>query len=165
MVTKEVVLVQIDFIDETELVENDLIKLLEDVLQYAANEENIEESAEMSVTIVDDETIKQINADYREKDYATDVISFALEEQGEGELDIVGDDLPVHLGDIVISFDRAKAQANEYDHSLNRELAFLSVHGLLHLIGYDHETKADEKAMFQKQESILQSFGLKRNET
>ncbi|MDQ0158660.1 rRNA maturation RNase YbeY [Alkalibacillus salilacus] len=156
---------QIDFIDETELVENDLIKLLEDVLQYAANEENIEESAEMSVTIVDDETIKQINADYREKDYATDVISFALEEQGEGELDIVGDDLPVHLGDIVISFDRAKAQANEYDHSLNRELAFLSVHGLLHLIGYDHETKADEKAMFQKQESILQSFGLKRNET
>ncbi|WP_167264211.1 rRNA maturation RNase YbeY [Alkalibacillus sp. S2W] len=158
-------LVQIDFIDETELVENDLIKLLEDVLQYAANEENIEETAEMSVTIVDDETIKQINADYREKDYATDVISFALEEQGEGELDIVGDDLPVHLGDIVISIDRAKAQANEYNHSLNRELAFLAVHGLLHLLGYDHETKADEKAMFQKQESILQSFGLKRNET
>ncbi|NIK13354.1 putative rRNA maturation factor [Alkalibacillus almallahensis] len=156
---------QIDFIDETELVENDLIKLLEDVLQYAANEENIEETAEMSVTIVDDETIKQINADYREKDYATDVISFALEEQGEGELDIVGDDLPVHLGDIVISIDRAKAQANEYNHSLNRELAFLAVHGLLHLLGYDHETKADEKAMFQKQESILQSFGLKRNET
>nr|WP_208379707.1 rRNA maturation RNase YbeY [Alkalibacillus almallahensis] len=142
-----------------------MIKLLEDVLQYAANEENIEETAEMSVTIVDDETIKQINADYREKDYATDVISFALEEQGEGELDIVGDDLPVHLGDIVISIDRAKAQANEYNHSLNRELAFLAVHGLLHLLGYDHETKADEKAMFQKQESILQSFGLKRNET
>ncbi|MET3682448.1 putative rRNA maturation factor [Alkalibacillus flavidus] len=156
---------QIDLIDETEKVQDDLIQLLHDVLQYAAQQEAVDDAAEMSVTLVDDETIQQINADYRGKDYATDVISFALEEQGEGEMDIIGDDIPVHLGDIVISIDRAEAQADEYNHSFEREFAFLGVHGLLHLLGYDHETETDEKAMFHKQETILQSFGLKRDET
>jgi probable rRNA maturation factor len=90
------------------------------------------------------------------------VISFALEETTEGEVEIVGDDIPVVLGDIIISVEKAKEQAEEYNHSFERELGFLAVHGLLHLLGYDHMTEQDEKEMFQKQEEILGEFNLGR---
>lgn len=86
-----------------------------------------------------------------------------MQEQGEGEVAIIGDEIPLLLGDIVISIDKAKEQAEDYGHSLERELGFLAVHGFLHLLGYDHQTQEQEQKMFQRQEEILNEFGLKRS--
>lgn len=152
----------IDMADETELLTEEQLEMVETLLQFAADAESIAQDAELSVTFVDNEKIKEINRDYRSKDQATDVISFAMEEQGEGEVSIVGVDMPPVLGDIIISVPRAAEQAEEYGHSFTRELGFLAVHGLLHLLGYDHMTEEDEKKMFGKQKEILDAYGLKR---
>ncbi|WP_188206190.1 rRNA maturation RNase YbeY [Alkalibacillus aidingensis] len=155
---------QLELIDETGSVTEQQQNLLKNVLELAAKRESVEPNAEVSLTFITDEEIKEINRDYREKDQVTDVISFALEEHTEDELVVQGEDIPIHYGDIVISIDRAYAQADEYNHSIDRELAFLAVHGLLHLIGYDHQTKEEEQMMFSKQEEILNEYGLKRHE-
>jgi len=152
----------IDLNDESQYLTEEQKTLLEDLLELAAREEGIEEEAELSLTLTDNENIREINRDYRGKDQPTDVISFALEEEGEGETGIVGADMPRVLGDIIISFDRAQEQAAEYSHSLSRELGFLAVHGFLHLLGYDHMNDQDEKKMFGRQEEILGAFGLER---
>ena len=156
-------ILNIDFLDETGIVADEHMELVEKLLQHAAKEEGIEEGSEVSVTFVDNEAIHEINRQYRDKDQPTDVISFALEELGEGEIEIIGDDIPRVLGDIIISTDRTKEQAEEYGHSFERELGFLAVHGFLHLLGYDHMTEEDEKVMFGKQDIILSSFGLSRD--
>lgn len=153
----------IDFLDETAAVNAEHEQLVQAILQHAAKHENITGEAELSVTFVTNEAIREINRDYRGKDQATDVISFALEEMGEGEVAILAEGMPRILGDIIISIDRTREQAAEYNHSFERELGFLAVHGLLHLLGYDHMNEADEKVMFGKQDAILQSFGLERN--
>jgi probable rRNA maturation factor len=152
----------IDFIDETNEITEEQINLLEQLLNTAANGENVRDGAEVSITFVDNEKIREINRDYRGKDQPTDVISFALEEMGEGEIEVIGVDLPPVLGDIIISVPKARQQAEEYGHSFMRELGFLAVHGFLHLLGYDHETEEEEKVMFAKQEEILEKYGLKR---
>ncbi|WP_044894759.1 rRNA maturation RNase YbeY [Bacillus alveayuensis] len=152
----------IDFIDETNEVTDEQMKMIEKLLNYAAEVENVQDGAEVSVTFVDNEKIREINRDYRGKDKPTDVISFALEEMGDGEIEIVGAEMPPMLGDIIISVPKAREQAEEYGHSFMRELGFLAVHGFLHLLGYDHETEEEEKEMFSKQEQILETFGLKR---
>jgi probable rRNA maturation factor len=152
----------IDFIDETNEVTDEEMKMIEKLLNYAAEVENVQDGAEVSVTFVDNEKIREINRDYRGKDKPTDVISFALEEMGDGEIEIVGAEMPPMLGDIIISVPKAREQAEEYGHSFMRELGFLAVHGFLHLLGYDHETEEEEKEMFSKQEQILETFGLKR---
>ncbi|EZP76193.1 metalloprotease [Parageobacillus genomosp. 1] len=152
----------IDFIDETNGVTEEQIKMIEQLLNYAAEIEDVPQGAEVSVSFVDNERIRAINRDYRGKDQPTDVISFALEEKGEGEIEIIGADVPPLLGDIIISIPKAKEQAEEYGHSFMRELGFLAVHGFLHLLGYDHQTEEDEKTMFSKQEEILKHFGLTR---
>ncbi|MCR3891142.1 rRNA maturation RNase YbeY, partial [Bacillus paralicheniformis] len=85
------------------------------------------------------------------------------EEDGEGEIEIIGADMPPVLGDIIISADKAREQAEEYGHSLMRELGFLTVHGFLHLLGYDHMTEEEEKEMFTKQKDILNRYGLSRS--
>lgn len=151
----------IDFIDEAEIATPAAIELVKKVLTYVAEQEGIEKDAELSISFVSDEEIQEINRTYRGKDQPTDVISFAMQEQGEGEIQIVGEDFVI-LGDIIISMDRTKEQAAEYGHSFERELAFLATHGLLHLIGYDHMTEEDEKEMFAKQEKYLQAVGLPR---
>ena len=111
---------------------------------------------DVSVVITDDEEIQSLNREFRGKDLPTDVLSFPLDDE-DGSLDEEA------LGDIVISLERAKAQADEFGHSLERELAFLTVHSMLHLLGYDHETgKEDETEMFSKQEEILSLLGLER---
>ncbi|MDD3766001.1 MAG: rRNA maturation RNase YbeY [Eubacteriales bacterium] len=111
---------------------------------------------DVSVVITDDEEIQRLNKEFRGKDAPTNVLSFPMYDE-DGALD---DEV---LGDIVISLERAKIQADEYGHSLERELAFLTVHSMLHLFGYDHETgKEDEKEMFSKQEEILSLLGLER---
>ncbi|RAK22432.1 putative rRNA maturation factor [Anoxybacillus vitaminiphilus] len=152
----------IDFIDETNEVTEEQMDMIEKLLNYAAEVENVQDEAEVSVTFVDNEKIREINRDYRGKDKPTDVISFALEEMGDGEIEIVGAELPPVLGDIIISVPKAREQAEEYGHSFMRELGFLAVHGFLHLLGYDHGTEEEEKEMFSKQEQILETFGLKR---
>ncbi|MBM7607044.1 putative rRNA maturation factor [Lysinibacillus composti] len=153
----------IDFLDETNEVKEEHLELVEKLLQHASEVEKIEDGSEVSVTFVTNEAIHEINKQYRDKDQPTDVISFALEELGEGEVEIVGEGIPRVLGDIIISTDRTKEQAVEYGHSFERELGFLAVHGFLHLLGYDHMTPEDEKTMFGKQDEILSSFGLGRD--
>jgi len=128
---------------------------LNDYIEYLFNYMNIKDAV-MSIIIVDNKEIHKINKEYRGIDRETDVISFALE---EGETI----DEPVKtLGDIYISIDRVYSQANEYGHSVKRELFFLVTHGFLHLLGYDHMNKEDEEKMFSLQEEILDSYGVKR---
>ncbi|ATA60709.1 rRNA maturation RNase YbeY [Geobacillus sp. FSL K6-0789] len=154
--------IHIDFIDETGEVTAEQLEMLEQLLREAAASENVPDGTEVGVSFVDNERIRLMNRDYRGKDAPTDVLSFALEEEGEGEVDIIGADMPLVLGDIVISIPKAKEQAAEYGHSFMRELGFLAVHGFLHLLGYDHETEEEERVMFAKQEEILTRFGLTR---
>ena len=154
----------IDINDETNQLEQNQLELLEKLLDYAREKEEIENDAELSITIVDNETIQEINKQYRDKDQPTDVISFALEAHGEEEIEIRGDNLPRHLGDIIISIEKVNEQANEYGHSFNRELGFLAVHGFLHLLGYDHMTTEEEKEMMERQDHLLDDFGLTRHE-
>ncbi|MED1205095.1 rRNA maturation RNase YbeY [Heyndrickxia acidicola] len=152
----------IDFIDETEEVLDGDFQLVENLLNYAAEREEVEAESEVSVTFVTNDRIQEINREYRNKDRATDVISFALEEMGEGEMEIKGEGMPRVLGDIIISVSKAHEQAEEYGHPFRRELGFLAVHGFLHLLGYDHMTEEDEKEMFGRQKEILDGYGLKR---
>ena len=109
----------------------------------------------LSVTLVDNNFIHDINRDYRHIDRPTDVISFAFLDGDEYKDKIFQSKKMVVLGEIYISFDKAREQATSYGHSLDRELKFLFVHGLLHLLGYDHMTEEDEKVMFALQEEIL----------
>jgi probable rRNA maturation factor len=113
-------------------------------------------TGEFSIMFVDKGKIQEINRDYRSIDRATDVISFALNDN-DGELI---EPNAYYLGDIVICIDIAKSQAEEYGHSIEREMCFLAVHGLLHLLGYDHQTQVDEDEMFSLQETILANKGL-----
>lgn len=152
----------LDLIDETNEVSEQGQSLVESILQFAAKKENIQEGTELSVTFVDNKRIQEINKEYRHKDSATDVISFALEEMGEEEIEIIGAEMPRMLGDIIISIERTKEQAEEYGHSFDRELGFLSLHGFLHLLGYDHMTEEDETVMFSRQKEILGEYGLSR---
>ena len=110
-----------------------------------------EEDSEFNVIIVDNEKIHEINKTYRNIDRETDVISFALLDEKEEE----SYSTKTVLGDIYISVDKAIEQSKDYGHTLIRELCFLSIHGLLHLLGYDHIEKEEEKIMFEKQELIL----------
>ena len=152
----------IDFLDETNELTEEQINEIEKLLNFAAGKQKIEDESEVSVTFVTNERIWEINRNYRDKDAPTDVISFAMEELGEGEIELVGTEMPRVLGDIIISTARAMEQAEEYGHSFMRELGFLAVHGFLHLLGYDHMTEADEKVMFTLQREILDEYGLKR---
>ncbi|EHL73735.1 rRNA maturation RNase YbeY [Bacillus smithii] len=152
----------IDLIDETNELKQEDLELVEQLLQFASEKEGIQEESEVSVTFVDNQRIQEINRDYRHKDQPTDVISFALEETDEEEVEIIGEDMPRVLGDIIISVPKAREQAHDYGHSFQRELGFLAVHGFLHLLGYDHMTEEEEKIMFSRQREILHEYGLKR---
>lgn len=112
--------------------------------------------AEVSILLTNDEEVHQLNRQYRGIDRTTDVLSFA---QREGEF---ADPEDLMLGDLVISVDRARSQAKEYGHSVDREISFLTVHGILHLLGWDHQTPEDEARMMEKTESILTGLGLTR---
>lgn len=148
---------------------DELIGLLDRLLQKAGEAEGITEG-EVALTFVNDEAIHELNREYRGIDRPTDVLSFAMNESLDEELDIVYeleegeelDELTDVLGDIVISVERAQAQSEEYGHSLEREIGFLVVHGFLHLLGYDHQDTASEKVMMDKQEAALSQVGLVR---
>ncbi|MEH7111966.1 rRNA maturation RNase YbeY [Neobacillus niacini] len=152
----------IDLVDETNLLPKEDLEEIEKLLNFAAEKEGVDENSEVSVTFVSNERIHEINREYRDKDAPTDVISFAMEELGEGEIELIGAEIPRVLGDIIISIPKAEEQAKEYGHSFIRELGFLSVHGFLHLLGYDHLEKAEEEKMFTRQKEILDNYGLTR---
>ena len=125
-------------------------------------QENFDGSAEISVSFVDNEDIHKLNKQFRNIDKETDVLSFPLGENGE--YDINHDTGAKMLGDVVISLEKAVEQAEMYGHSLQREIAFLTVHSVLHLLGYDHEGGGIEAVhMREKEESVLTQLGLKRN--
>ena len=126
------------------------------VLKFACKHLNIENPL-LNVVIVDNEKIREINKTYRNKDSVTDVISFAFEEVKDVEYSDVR-----FLGEIYISYERCKEQASDFGHSVRREFCYLAVHGLLHLLGYDHMKKEDEIVMFGKQEEILKRYGIER---
>ena len=132
------------------------VKSLNGLLDYSLNYLKLE-NVMFNIIIVDNETIHSINKEYRGVDRPTDVISFALED----DTSFVQTEYRI-LCDIYISIDKAKEQADAYGHSLKREISFLTVHGLLHLLGYDHMTEEEEKEMFGLQELILDGYGIKR---
>ena len=141
---------------------NDLVNVdfdyryLNDVIELLLKHEQIK-NAYFSIIFVDDKEIKRINKEYRGIDKVTDVISFALEDNA----DHINNDIRI-LGDIYICIPRMIEQAEDYGHSIKRELSFLTVHGLLHLLGYDHMKEEDEKVMFALQELILNEAGTTR---
>ena len=121
--------------------------------------------AEVCITFTDNENIKKLNSEQRDISKVTDVLSFPLNDfERPGDFrDIKPDETGrIALGDIVISLEKAKEQAFDYGHSFEREVAFLCVHSMLHLLGYDHMTPADEVIMCEKQEEVLNSLGIKR---
>lgn len=142
-------------------------KAISDVCEAVMHEEECDFDAQVSVTLVDNDTIHEINKEQRGIDKATDVLSFPMlefDENGvaDGEYETEGDF--VLLGDIVISMERAKEQAEEYGHSLLREVAFLTAHSMLHLLGYDHvDDKEGEEIMCEKQERVLRELKITRD--
>ncbi|WP_027108472.1 rRNA maturation RNase YbeY [Lacticigenium naphthae] len=156
----------IQILDETKELEQQHLDLIHSIIEFSAKKLAIEEDAEISVTIVSSQRIKEINREYRGKDSITDVISFAMEDEADDEFDFnwntLDEELPRALGDIFICLERTKEQAVDYGHSFERELGFLTVHGFLHLNGYDHLTEVEEKEMFSLQNELLEEYGLER---
>lgn len=145
--------------EENVIVDNNLYHdydYLNEVIKATLEEEHVS-NAVFSVIFVTLEEIHELNKTYRGIDRPTDVISFALEDSNDFEVE----GLRV-LGDIYVCIDRMREQAIEYGHSEKRELSFLVCHGLLHLLGYDHMEKEDEKVMFGKQDKILERLGITR---
>lgn len=138
--------------------------LIRKCCQAVLTTEKFEGDAEVSVSFVDNNEIRQLNRVYRDKDKSTDVLSFPLGENGV--YDVNNETGAFLLGDVVISMETAVKQAHIYGHSLEREVGFLTVHSMLHLLGYDHETSALEAAkMHEKEELILESLGISREAT
>ena len=174
----------VDIIDDQAYLAAGQEKLLHEVIEAAAKYLKLPEGIELDLSIVSNEEIQALNRDYRGLDKPTDVLSFALTEvSSEYDVDFAHLDLteeaeetedleetefedeeaiPQHLGDIIISYPRAQEQAQDYGHSLDRELAFLAVHGFLHLNGYDHQTEEEAQEMFKIQEEVLTTYGLTR---
>jgi probable rRNA maturation factor len=142
-------------------------ELLYRAVERALLAEGVEGSVEITLVLTDDDEIRALNDAHRGVDEPTDVLSFPLEGSPRGPFPSGGagsddgpafvtpPDLARHLGDVVISFPRAEAQAREYGHSLRRELAYLTVHGALHLLGYDHEGESERAVMRAKEEAAL----------
>jgi len=131
------------------------LRELKRFVRYIVKKENIKDNY-FNIIIVDNKYIKEINRQYRNIDKPTDVISFAFNDEQKviGKLKM--------LGDIYISIEKAEEQSKEYGHSLKRELSFLTVHGILHLLGYDHMNEEEEKEMFDKQKKYLEDFKIER---
>ena len=135
-----------------------IIKDFEDASKVILEMENINDEVEISVSFVNDEEIKQLNRDYRDKDNVTDVLSFPT------EMNYHIEGIPVILGDVVICLKRAKEQSEEFGHSFERELVYLFVHSMFHLLGYDHIDEDDKVLMRKKEKEALKRIGLFRNE-
>ena len=162
----------IEIVEETGLVSEEIIKQTQDILEFAAHKTG-KEKKEMAVTFVTNERSHELNLEYRDTDRPTDVISLeykpeldiAVDEEdllNHPELAEMLDDFDAYIGELFISVDKAREQAEEYGHSFEREMGFLAVHGFLHINGYDHYTPEEEAEMFGLQEEILTAYGLTR---
>src|SRR5699024_1261937 len=150
---------QIDITDQTNQLEEKHFTLLNKVLSFTGEKEKISSNVDLSVSIVTNEDIQTLNESYRDKNEPTDVLSFELDHPIEDQRNV---GIPLMMGDIIISIDKVHDQAERYNHSFDRELSFLVIHGFLHLMGYTHDNKEEEKIMFEKQEAILKEFQLER---
>ena len=162
----------IEIVDETGQVSEEIIKQTQDILEFAAQKTG-KEKKEMAVTFVTNERSHELNLEYRDTDRPTDVISLeykpeldiAVDEEDlldHPELAEMLEDFDAYIGELFISVDKAREQAEEYGHSFEREMGFLAVHGFLHINGYDHYTPEEEVEMFGLQEEILTAYGLTR---
>ena len=162
----------IEIVDETGQVSEEILKQTQEILEFAAQKTG-KENKEMAVTFVSNARSHELNLEYRDTDRPTDVISLEY----KPELDITVDeedlldhpelaemleDFDAYIGELFISVDKAREQAEEYGHSFEREMGFLVVHGFLHINGYDHYTPEEEAEMFGLQEEILTAYGLTR---
>ena len=144
---------------DKELITYKLKMLIRRAVSAALEYEEIDEDCEVSITFCDNEKIRELNSKFRGIDKATDVLSFPLfDEEGD---DLFFPEIDCMLGDIVISLEKARSQAEEFGHSFEREAAFLAVHSVLHLLGYDHElSEEDDKDMRSRQSAIMEKIGL-----
>ncbi len=146
----------------TENFPKELEKVMETIALDSLRYEGFDENCEISISIVDNAEIQQINKQFRNIDCPTDVLSFPMLTFTENEIIEKNENGEIVLGDIIISLERAEEQAKEYGHSLKREIAFLTAHSMLHLLGYDHMEPQEEKEMFTKQKEILEAAGIPR---
>lgn len=160
----------VELTDETEKLPDGIMEQTQKILDFAANYIQLPESKEMTVTFVDNERSHELNLKYRDTDRPTDVISLEYKPDNEEiffdeETEIpeeLLEELDPFIGELYISIDKAAEQAKDYGHSLEREYGWLTVHGFLHINGYDHYTPEEEAEMFGLQEEILTAYGLTR---
>lgn len=152
-------MIDIDNRQDTVFTGPELNDIIENVITEVLASENFTADADVSVSLVDNEEIRDLNRVYRGIDSPTDVLSFSMME-GEDSLQI--SDMPMMLGDIVISLEKALEQSRDYGHSFEREVGYLVAHGMLHLLGYDHQTDEDRETMRLKEESVLEKLELRR---
>ena len=150
--------IDLALINELEDFNEDYEEVYLKIIREACKELDIQDDLELSVIFVDDKRIHEINREYRQIDRSTDVISFALEDSEQYYIE----GMPREIGDIFISIDHAKMQAEEYGHTFYREMWFLFTPGLLHLLGFDHMNEEDEKVMFGRQKTILDALNITR---
>lgn len=131
------------------------LETLRRVIHKALTAEGVGGAVEISLVITDDDEVRELNATYRGVDEPTDVLSFPQATPGQEFGFVLPPGQARHLGDVIISFPRAEEQADEYGHSLERELSYLTVHGVLHLLGYDHQEEAEKRVMRSKEEAAL----------
>lgn len=162
----------IEMVDETGQVSEEILKQTQEILEFAAQKTG-KENKEMALTFVSNARSHELNLEYRDTDRPTDVISLeykpeldiAVDEEDlldHPELAEMLEDFDAYIGELFISVDKAREQAEEYGHSFEREMGFLAVHGFLHINGYDHYTPEEEAEMFGLQEEILTAYGLTR---
>ena len=147
---------------QTEIeITDEILESLEKGINVILEKEAIEIPVEVSISFVENDEIQKLNKEYRKKDQPTDVLSFPLVERGQLERGQAPFEIP--LGDIVVSTAKVMEQAREYGHSYLRELAYLTVHGMFHLLGYDHINQEEKTIMREKEESVLNSINITRN--
>ena len=129
---------------------------LSEVMVRALSEEGLSEPVTVGLLITDDDSIRRLNLQYRGKDSTTDVLAFGMGESSDGF--VSPPSMPPHLGDLVVSYPRAASQAAEYGHSVQAKLDRLVVHGVLHLLGYDDQSRQERESMWRRQEAILQAI-------
>lgn len=159
--------VKINIENEQKLMEvtEEMETLLESVVKEALEYEDVQENCEVNILLTDNESIREINKEQRNIDSATDVLSFPYLMIEDGEILVSEEDYYdgyLQIGDIVISIERAREQSEEFGHSFEREVGFLTCHSILHLLGYDHEEESEREVMRQKEEAVLELLSLTR---
>lgn len=143
-------------------IDKEIENLIKQIVLFALNRENTKIESEVSMILVDNDYIKDLNLKYRNKNTPTDVLSFAMRDTLAEDTLVKPVSMRELLGDIVISIEMAQHQARDFGHNLEREIGYLTVHGVLHLLGYDHKTNEDKTLMRSREESILKAFDLSR---